>query len=201
MARPQLWVLAGGNGAGKSTFYREFLKPRGVAFVNADEIARTLGGANAVQAGYEASAVAAALRERLVKERESFCFETVFSHPSKVEFLGLAKALDYEIQLVIVHLENDVLNRARVRQRVSEGGHDVPPEKVVSRIPRTLAKLRVAVTLCDRVYALDNSRYDAPFLRVFTHVAGCTTVHVDPLPPWAAVLVWALGHESHAQTT
>lgn len=193
MARPQLWVLAGGNGAGKSTFYREFLQPRGVAFVNADEIARAMAGADAVVAGYEASRVAAVLRERLAKERSSFCFETVFSHPSKVEFLGLAKALDYEIHLVIVHLENDRLNRARVAQRVSEGGHDVPPDKIVSRIPRTLANLKVAVTLCERVYALDNSRYDAPFRRVFTYADGRLSVRADPLPHWAEELVRAIG--------
>ena len=49
-------------------------------------------------------------------------FETVFSHPSKIDFLAQAKSLGYEVVLVYIHLTNDELNQARVAQRVSEGG-------------------------------------------------------------------------------
>ena len=66
--------------------------------------------------------------------RISFCFETVFSHESKIDFLARAKANGYKIILVYIHLFDANLNEARVKQRTSEGGHSVPIEKIHSRI-------------------------------------------------------------------
>ncbi|MFN3582101.1 MAG: AAA family ATPase, partial [Pseudomonas sp.] len=78
----QLWVLTGGNGAGKSTFFRLCLEPRGMAFINADQIARDIDPEHPEQASYEAARLAALLRDGLLREGRSFCYETVFSHPS-----------------------------------------------------------------------------------------------------------------------
>ena len=74
--RPVLVALAGPNGAGKTTFFRAYLKPAGLRFLNADDIARELE----IDA-YEAANVTTQLRQELVKQRESFVFETVFSDP------------------------------------------------------------------------------------------------------------------------
>lgn len=189
MRPPQLWVLAGGNGAGKTTFYRQFLEPRGVLFANADEVARQIDPRHPERASYAASQIVEHLREQLVRERKSFCFETVFSHPSKISFLADAKAAGYEVVLVVVHLELDSLNQARVQQRVREGGHAVPPEKIVSRIPRTLENLRKALPLCDRVIVLDNSRADAPYHRIAVINQHTLTERAEPLPPWARELL------------
>ena len=87
----------------------------------------------------------------LLLEGRSFCFETVFSHPSKVDFVGKAKALGYQVILVMIHLESTSLNKARVAQRVEEGGHDVPAEKVETRIPRLLRLIKSVIPLCDHV--------------------------------------------------
>ena len=185
MAVPQLWLLAGGNGAGKSTFYRLYLKPRGIPFVNADIIAQHLFPEDPEQLSYAASQQAERIRLRYLEEQRSFCFETVFSHPSKIDFLAQAKTLGYAITLVFIHLEFAQLNQARVAQRVSEGGHSVPPEKISSRIPRTLEYIKAAIPLADRVEVLDNSRQDQPFQRVLSIVAGKQHKHRDPLPEWA----------------
>ena len=75
--RPILIALAGPNGAGKTTFYYSHLRACGLRFVNADIIARELQ----IDA-YAAARQAAALREQLVSEGESFIFETVFSDPA-----------------------------------------------------------------------------------------------------------------------
>jgi predicted ABC-type ATPase len=53
----------------------------------------------------------------------SFCFETVYSHPSKIDVTALAKALAYPVIMVLIHLESPGLNQARIAGRVSEGGH------------------------------------------------------------------------------
>lgn len=189
MARPQLWLLAGGNGAGKSTFYHRYLAPRGLRFVNADEIARLIAPNDPMSASYEAAGLGEEIRTRLLQQRESFCFETVFSHPAKIDFVAQARALDYEIVLVFIHLGDAGLNQARVAHRVRGGGHDVPAEKVVSRIPRTLANVRAAFPLCDRVDVLDNASAQAPYQRIFTLQAGRVTAHIDPLPGWARALL------------
>jgi predicted ABC-type ATPase len=190
----QLWLLAGGNGAGKSTFYRCVLQPRGLVLVNADNIARNIDPDNAELASYAAAQLAEHLRYDLLNKGVSFCFETVFSHPSKIDFMAHAKALGYEVILVFIHLDNSELNSARVAQRVSEGGHSVPEEKIVSRIPRTLTHIKAALPLADQVYLLDNTSNDQP-LRCIASLnhgvldCGLPNNQVTPLPLWASELL------------
>lgn len=178
-------MLAGGNGAGKSTFYRLYLQTRGLRFVNADLIAQRIAPGRPAEASHEAAAWAAKLRQRLLAEGRSFCFETVFSHPSKVDFVAEAKALGYEIILVYVHLAHASLNRARVCQRVSEGGHDVPEDKITSRLPRTERNVAAALPLVDEAWLLDNSSRDEPFRCVARMRRGTLTERSAPLPEWA----------------
>jgi len=158
-------------------------------FVNADILARQLYPERPEQHSYEAAKIAEELRSRLLKDGRSFCFETVFSHPSKIDFAARAKALGYEIVLVFIHLDRVTLNNARISQRVSEGGHNVPQEKVNSRIPRTLENTRQALPLCDYVYLLDNSRQDNPFQRIAEIQHGQIGVKLDSLPKWAKELL------------
>jgi predicted ABC-type ATPase len=185
----QLWILVGGNGAGKSTFYRLMLKPCGIPFINADQIAREIYPDDPEENSYNAAKIAEQMCKEQIQAGNSFCFETVFSHPSKVDFLGQAKALGYQIILVLIHLEHTDLNKARISQRVSEGGHNVPDEKVEQRIPRTLAHVKMAIPLCDQVRILDNSRSDNPFTPVVSIIGGQTTRHFHPLPEWIRNLV------------
>jgi predicted ABC-type ATPase len=183
--KKQLWMLVGGNGAGKSTFYQTQLAPLAMPFINADIIARELYPEAPEDKSYDAAKVAQELRETLLQEGRSFCFETVFSHPSKIDFIARAKALGYQIILVYVHLDSVMLNRARVAQRVSAGGHAVPDEKVEQRLPRLQQNVKVAIPLCDRVYLLDNSRLDNPFEVVVEVENGLINRHCSPAPEWA----------------
>lgn len=190
MSQPkQLWILVGGNGAGKSTFYRLYLQPRGMPFVNADLIAKQLFPDDPEGHSYDAARLAEMERERLLEQGLNFCYETVFSHVSKVDFLGKAKAMGYQIVLVFIHLEQSDLNQARISQRVSEGGHFVPADKVESRIPRTLENVGKAMPLCDQVWILDNSRSDQPYKRIATIKQGVVVFKLEPLPDWAQKLV------------
>ena len=185
MTGRQLWLHAGGDGAGKSTFYRQFLSPLGVPFVNADLIARDMDRQHPEAISYAAAKLAGRLCSDLLRAGVSFCFETVFSHPSKIDFVADAKALGYEVVLVFIHLQMDELNQARVAQRVSEGGHNVPAEKIVSRIPRTLRHIRAVLPLVDRAQLYDNSSSAAPFQSIAQLENGRLVRKVDPLPSWA----------------
>ena len=185
----QLWILAGGNGAGKSTFYRTQLAPLDLPFINADVLAREIYPDTPEAHSYVAAKLAEEMRFQLLQEGRTFCFETVFSHPSKIDFIARAKALGYDIVLVFIHLTSDALNQARVAQRISEGGHSVPTDKIISRIPRVLNNVKAALPLCDHVRILDNSRADNPFQQIAVIRNGQTTLLIDDLPDWARNLL------------
>ena len=74
------------------------------------------------------------------------CFETMYSHRSKIICVGHAKALGYQVIMVMIHLQSPSLNQARISERVREGGHDVA-DKAVSRIPRMRNHVQTALPL------------------------------------------------------
>jgi predicted ABC-type ATPase len=185
----QLWVLAGGNGAGKSTFYNLYLAKFGIKFVNADLIAQDIDQKNMASISHQAATIAAKIRKDLIAQGISFCFETVFSHESKIDFIGQAKANGYHIILVYIHLFDSSLNEARVKQRVTEGGHDVPTDKIHSRIPRTIQNIKLALSIVDEARILDNSSRDDPFRQMVVKKRGLYELKADPLPNWVTDLL------------
>ena len=190
MSRPQLWLLVGGNGAGKTTFYRES-RLCGLPFVNADRIARRLSPDAPELAIYDAARAADGLRRRYLDARETFCAETVFSHPSKVDFVRDAVKQGFEVNLVYIHLPTD-LHVARVNQRVSVGGHDVPTHKIAPRVSRLRRNVREALPLCDAADLYDNSDSDRPFDLVLSVRGGRVVPTHHPLPRWAVEMTSGL---------
>ncbi|BCG66023.1 MAG: hypothetical protein methR_P3895 [Methyloprofundus sp.] len=189
MENKQLWVLAGGNGVGKSTFYKTRIEPQGLPFVNADILAKQLFPDQPEIHSYEAAKIIEQIRTQLLEEGRTFCFETVFSHPSKIDFIAQAKTMGYEVVLVFIHLSTISLNQARVAQRVSEGGHNVPENKIITRVPRVLQNIQQALPLCDHCYLLDNSRLDNPFKQVAQLHNGQLLHKVSQLPEWAKIIL------------
>ena len=133
--------------------------------------------------------VAAGIREDLITQGVSFCFETVFSHESKIDFIAQAKANGYKIILVYIHLIDSSLNEARVKQRISEGGHSVPTEKIHTRIPRTMKHIKTALSIVDDARILDNSLRHNPFKQIVVMKSGNYEAKVNPLPEWARDLL------------
>ncbi|VAX30994.1 hypothetical protein MNBD_NITROSPIRAE03-1945 [hydrothermal vent metagenome] len=185
----QLWVLAGGNGAGKTTFYDNFLAPKGIKPVSADLIAKVIDPENPEKVGYESAELARQIREDIIEQGIAFCYETVFSHVSKVDFLAKAKAMGYEVILVYIHLKTSELNEARVNQRINSGGHSVPVNKIHSRIPRTMKNIALALPLTDEARFLDNSSRDNPFQQVVIVRKGRCKWKVNPRPQWAVDII------------
>jgi len=97
--------------------------------------------------------------------------------------------MGYEVILVFIHLDNISLNQARVSQRVSEGGHHVPENKVSSRVPKVLQNIKQVLGLCNQSYLLDNSRLDNPFKQIAEIHDGQLTAKVPALPDWAQGLL------------
>ena len=184
--RPLLVALAGQNGAGKTTFYRTYLKPSGLRFVNADEIARELGAD-----AYTAANMADALRRELVARRESFIFETVFSDPvgDKIAFLKEAEQAGYTVALFFIGTAGAEVSQERVAMRVLKGGHDVPTEKLVERYPRVMENLRLALVEISNVRVYDNSDLRDPYRLAATREDGGAVVLHGTAPQWLKPLL------------
>lgn len=179
--RPIVIAIAGPNGAGKSTFYHAHLQPAGLRFVNADVIARELR-----LEPYAAAGVAGAIRRELLKQRESFVFETVFSDPvgEKLAFLRQAAQGRYTVLLCFIGISGPAVSDERVAMRVTQGGHDVPSEKLVARYPRILANLKAALRELPHVWVFDNDDLSTPFRLLAVFQDGEPVQLHQPLPTW-----------------
>lgn len=179
--RPLVVAIAGPNGAGKTTFYHAHVAPAGLRLVNADRLATELD-----IDPYAAARVADQLRRELVRQRVSFAFETVFSDPvgDKLKFLAECASSGYTTAMLFVGLSSAKLSAQRVGMRVSQGGHDVPSDKLVSRFPRTLANLKRAIVQLPHVVVYDNSDLATPYRQLARFQTGTALELAKPTLKW-----------------
>lgn len=131
---------------------------------------------------YEASFAASFIRFLLNGLEKSYSFETVMSHPGKIEEMVSAKASGYRTYLYFVCTDDAFINISRVEKRVEKGGHAVESNKIVKRYKQTLNNLYAAVKATDRAYLFDNSGGEPQLIAtVFT---GKLTLLTDSPPIW-----------------
>ena len=106
---------------------------------------------------YLASVTSDLLRQKLLAQKLSVTFETVMSHPSKVDILIQAQAAGFRTYLYFVATDDSAINISRVRNRVALKGHNVPEDKIVTRYQRSLNLLVNAIRYTNRTYIFDNS--------------------------------------------
>lgn len=164
--KPLLFVLAGHNGAGKTTYFelriKDLLGDAAEKHINPDEIERDLRKNQELQFTDEEFSKVAQIsadeeRGHLLNVLEDFSFETVFSHESKLEFLNLARSKGYFVAIVFVLLSSPERSWERVQLRVSKGGHPVPYEKVLSRHPKVIENQKKAIPIANLLLVVDNS--------------------------------------------
>lgn len=181
---PVLHLLAGPNGSGKSTYVTRLLQPvTHLPFVNADVIAAERWPDAQAEHAYDASRAAADVRSTFLADRRSFITETVFSHPSKLELVDAAIAQGHLVHLHIILVPVEV-GVNRVAERVRDGGHDVPEQKIRDRYARLWDLVAKARSSADRAEFFDNGSATNPFRRVAVYE------HALPLgePNWP---IWA----------
>jgi predicted ABC-type ATPase len=134
-----IYVIAGCNGAGKTTFAKEFLPSIGVIrFLNADEIARGLSPLRPEAVAFKAGKLLLSELRELIDRQETFALESTLSGRTYVKIFKNVKQRGYAIELHFVWIPDVREAIRRVRQRVIEGGHDVPADDIRRRFARSI---------------------------------------------------------------
>jgi predicted ABC-type ATPase len=175
--RANCYIIAGSNGAGKTTFATQFLPFYADCrnFINPDLLARAFSpfdpDAGMLRAG---RAVLEGIAQ-FTAARKDFAFETTLSGRSYVPLLGRVKQAGFKLHMFYLWIPSPDLALMRICDRVENGGHNVPERDVRRRFGRTLSNLfRLYRPLLDTLHFFDNSS-DPPRL-IFKDEAGRTTI-------------------------
>jgi len=160
MEDKNLYIIAGCNGAGKTTASYTIL-PEIIEckeFVNADEIARGLSPFQPEKVSFEAGRIMLKRINELLKENESFAFETTLSTKSYKNKVLKAKKQGYTVTLLFFWLNNIDLAKERVKTRVKEGGHNIPNDVIERRYLKGIKNLfDIYIKIVDGTLVYDNS--------------------------------------------
>jgi len=153
-------VIAGVNGAGKTSLYQFLPEPvkkeLGVR-VNADEIVQRIGDWQDYKTQIEAGKQTLRNIRNILLNKNDFHQETTLCGTSILNTVNQAKRAGYNIILRYVYVESADIAKARVKARVEKGGHGVADEIVIKRFNQSLAALKPVAPLCDSIYFYDNT--------------------------------------------
>lgn len=160
MMDKNLYIIAGCNGAGKTTASFTIL-PEIIdckEFVNADEIAKGLSPFQPEKVSFESGRIMLKRINELLEGNESFAFETTLSTKSYKNKILQAKKQGYSVTLIFFWLENIELAKERVKTRVKEGGHNIPKEIIERRYLKGIKNLfEIYLEIVDGALIFDNS--------------------------------------------
>ena len=165
-------VLCGPNGAGKSTFYENVLKPdpffKNIDFINMDVEAAKLAGkeGNVYNVMLDAGRnVRNRLKEKM-QNFQSFIYETTTSGRTHIGLIREAQKLGFKVATIFIGLSSAQLSLLRVKERVNNGGHDVPHKMIEQRFPNIIKNFPSLLGVSDISVAFDNSK-KSPFELIF----------------------------------
>ena len=174
---PHLYVIAGPNGVGKTTFANEFLPlyAKCPKFINADLIARGLAPFDPSTVAMKAGKLLVEQIRKLAGSKEDFAFETTLAGRSYLGLLGRMKEQGYRIHIFFLWIPTVEFALARIANRVKMGGHAIPSDTVERRFRRGLENfLRHYQRLADSWHLFDNS--GIPPILIAKAEAGSRTV-------------------------
>lgn len=155
-----MYILAGCNGAGKTTASKELIPAvlKAKIFVNADEIAYQLSPLNPESVAIQSGRIMLSQIQELLSSGESFTFETTLSAKSYESLIRQAKNLGYEITLIFLWLNSEDLAIERVATRVKEGGHHIPTDTIRRRYKAGIKNLfQIYLPIVDNFMIFDST--------------------------------------------
>jgi predicted ABC-type ATPase len=160
MVDKKLYIIAGCNGAGKTTasftILPEILDCR--EFVNADEIAKGLSPFQPEKVSFEAGRIMLHRINELLANNVNFAFETTLSTKSYKNKILTARKNGYRVTLLFFWLQSIDLAKERVKTRVIEGGHNIEPEVIERRFIKGIKNLfEIYLPIVDGALIFDNS--------------------------------------------
>lgn len=157
--QPQCYVIAGPNGAGKTTFALKYLPLIASCydFINADEIARGLSPLNFEAGLLKAGKIFLENLNQKIRQRKDFAFETTLSGRTYLPRIVEWRKAGWFVTLFYLYIPNAAFSAQRVHKRVLAGGHDIPPEDIVRRYPRSIRNLFAYADVCDDTICFDNT--------------------------------------------
>jgi len=155
-----LYIIAGCNGAGKTTasysILPEILNCK--EFVNADEIAKGLSPFQPETVSFEAGRIMLNRIDELLQKEVDFAFETTLSAKSYISIVKKAQSQGYFVTLIFFWLNSIELAKQRVKVRVTEGGHNIPEDVIERRYIRGIKNFfEIYLQKCNNVMLFDNS--------------------------------------------
>ena len=163
----RIYVIAGPNGVGKTTASQSLL-PELLdcnEFVNADEIAKALSPFKPESVALEAGRIMLSRINHLMKNGQTFAFETTLATKSYKNLLLKAKELGFETFLIFIYLNSDELAIQRVKTRVIEDGHNIPEETIKRRYSNGLKNFfSIYQKIVEEWIFIDNSENDPKIL-------------------------------------
>ncbi len=164
MIEKRLYIIAGCNGAGKTTASKRFLPAilNCRQWVNADEIAYGLSPLDPQSVAFQAGRLMLERIQELLHQNETFAIETTLSTRAYRNLVLQAQAKGYQVELVFFYLPSPQIAISRIAHRVKNGGHYVPDDVVIRRYHRGLMNLKeIFMPIVNRwtVYRYENHSY------------------------------------------
>ena len=156
---PRCYVIAGPNGAGKTTFALKYLPFIASCrdFVNVDEIAKGLSPLDYNAGMLKAGKIFLDILKQKILRRSDFAFETTLSGRTYLPQIAEWRKAGWRVILFYLYIPNAEFSAMRVQQRVLQGGHNISPDDIARRYPRSIRNLFDYAEVCDRTLCLDNT--------------------------------------------
>lgn len=155
------YIIAGPNGAGKTTFALRYLSTftNCKNFINADMIAAGISPLQPQKVQIQASKLFLNEIKRHIEMQETFAFETTLSGKSYVKLVNELKYDNWEVILIYLWIPSIEFSELRVKERVLQGGHNIPIDAINRRYAKSIKNLfSLFMPICDIVHCFDNSQ-------------------------------------------
>ncbi len=176
MKSKNVYIIAGSNGSGKTTFAKTFLPEyaKCIRFINADLIAAGLSPFLPQQVAIKSGKLVLEQIKEYAEAGIDFCFETTMSGTTYLKYFKMLKEKGYKIHIFFLWIPSAQLAMIRIKDRVAQGGHDVPVKDIKRRFERSLNKFFTEYRLLTDKWILFDNAEATPKI-----IAKKSNAHID----------------------